>query len=149
MSGAFGALGGDLSAVSINPAGSTIFNSSQGTLTAGTNNSSFDVTYANSKNTNSLTNLDLNQIGAAFVFKNNYSNSPWNKFVVSVFYERLDNYDSEFSIAGITNKSISSYFLENANGLELVNISAFEGESISQAYSAIGSTFGYQNQQAF
>ena len=33
MSGAFGALGGDLSAVSINPAGSTIFNSSQGTLT--------------------------------------------------------------------------------------------------------------------
>ena len=101
MSGAFGALGGDLSAVSINPAGSTIFNSSQGTLTAGTNNSSLDVTYANSKNTNSLTNLDLNQIGAAFVFKNNYSNSPWNKFVVSIFYERLDNYDSEFSIAGI------------------------------------------------
>ena len=149
MSGAFGALGGDLSAVSINPAGSTIFNSSQGTLTAGTNNNSFDLTYANSINTNSLTNLDLNQIGAAFVFKNNYSNSPWNKFVVSVFYERLDNYDSEFSIAGITNKSISSYFLENANGLELVNISAFEGESISQAYSAIGSTFGYQNQQAF
>ena len=149
MSGAFGALGGDLSAVSINPAGSTIFNSSQGTLTAGTNNNSFDLTYANSINTNSLTNLDLNQIGAAFVFKNNYSNSPWNKFVVSVFYERLDNYDSEFSIAGITNKSISSYFLENASGLELVNISAFEGESISQAYSAIGSTFGYQNQQAF
>ena len=27
MGGAFGALGGDLSAVSINPAGSTIFNS--------------------------------------------------------------------------------------------------------------------------
>ena len=39
--------------------------------------------------------------------------------------------------------------MENASGLELVNISAFEGESISQAYSAIGSTFGYQNQQAF
>ena len=149
MSGAFGALGGDLSAVSINPAGSTIFSSSHGTLTAGTNNSSFNVTYANSKNTNSLMNLDLNQIGAAFVFKNNYKSSAWNKFVVSVFYERLDNYDSEFSIAGVTNKSISSYFLENANGLELVNISAFEGESISQAYSAIGSTFGYQNQQAF
>ena len=149
MSGAFGALGGDLSAVSINPAGSTIFNSSQGTLTAATNKSSYDVTYSNSKNINSLFNLDLSQIGAAFVFKNNYNSSPWNKFVISVFYERLDNYDSEFSIAGNTNKSISSYFMENANGLELVNISAFEGESISQAYSAIGSTFGYQNQQAF
>ena len=72
MSGAFGAIGGDLSAVSINPAGSTIFNSSQGTLTAATNNSLFDVTYVNSKNNGSLTNLDLNQIGAAFVFKNTY-----------------------------------------------------------------------------
>ena len=149
MSGAFGAIGGDLSAISINPAGSTIFNSSQGTLTAATNNSLFDVTYVNSKNNGSLTNLDLNQIGAAFVFKNTYNNSLWNKFVVSIFYERLDNYDSEFSISGNTNNSISSYFIENANGLELINISAFEGESVSEAYSAIGSSFGYQNQQAF
>ena len=32
MSGAFGALGGDLSAVSINPAGSAFFNSRHGAL---------------------------------------------------------------------------------------------------------------------
>ena len=38
MSGAFGALGGDISGISINPAGAAIFNTSQGVLSASTKN---------------------------------------------------------------------------------------------------------------
>ncbi len=68
-------------------------------------------------------NFDLHQIGAAFVFENN--NSMWNKFVVSLFYEQLQDYNARFFAAGSTNNSIASYFLENANGLNLENISAF------------------------
>ena len=149
MAGAFGALGGDISGVSINPAGSAIFSTSNGSFSASTKSNSLDVSYGGSSNKNSSVNLDLHQIGAAFVFENYKKNSPWKKFVLSVFYERLKDYDNEFSIEGTTNNSISSYFLQNSNGLQLGNISALEGETISQAYSAIGSIYGYQHQQAF
>ena len=110
MAGAFGALGGDISGVSINPAGAAIFNTSQGALTASNINTSNDVTYGNTMTNKTDSNFDLNQIGAAFVFKNNNNNSRWKKFVVSLFYEKLEDYNTQFIAAGTTNSSISSYF---------------------------------------
>ena len=91
----------------------------------------------------------MNQIGAAFVFKNNVIDSDWNKFVVSVFYEQLQNYDNQLFAAGQTTNSISSYFTDYADGLRLDEISALPGESISVAYSEIGYYNGYEHQQAF
>ena len=108
MAGAFGALGGDISGVSINPAGSAIFSTSNGSFSASTKSNSLDISYGGSSNKNSSVNLDLHQIGAAFVFENYKKNSPWKKFVLSIFYERLKDYDNEFSIEGTTNNSISS-----------------------------------------
>ena len=68
---------------------------------------------------------------------------------MSVFYERTNDFNTRFSVQATTNNSISSYFLQNANGLQLGDISALEGETITQAYADIGSSYGYQNQQAF
>ena len=45
--------------------------------------------------------------------------------------------------------SIDSYFLANAQGLRLDQISAFDNETITDAYVDIGNTFGYPHQQAF
>ena len=75
-------------------------------------------------NNQTVNNFDLHQLGAAFVFKNNNNNSPWKKFVVSLFYEQLQDYNARFFAAGTTNNSISSYFVQNANGLNLGNISS-------------------------
>jgi long-subunit fatty acid transport protein len=47
------------------------------------------------------------------------------------------------------NTSIGDYFLEYAEGRRLDEISALEGESLSEAYNAIGSLYGFGNQQAF
>ncbi len=91
----------------------------------------------------------MNQIGAAFVFKNQDLDSKWNKFVLSVFYEQLQNYDSRILSSGVTSNSISSYFTDYANGLRLDDISSLTGESISDAYNAIGYYNGYAHQQAF
>jgi hypothetical protein len=149
MSGAFGALGGDMSAVSINPAGSAIFNSSHGAMTVSTQSVSNDVFYGSNTQRLKDNSFDMNQIGAAFVFNNTDLESTWNKFVISVFYEQLQNYDNQFFAAGSTQNSIGSYFLEYADGLRLDEITALEGENISQAYSGIGSAFGSNYQQAF
>jgi hypothetical protein len=149
MGGAFGALGGDISAISINPAGAAIFNKSHGSLSASNNSISKDAFFGGRTTNRTKNNFDLHQLGAAFVFKNNNTNSLWNKFVVSLFYEQLQDYNARFFANGTTTNSISSYFLQNANGLKLGDIRLLNGETPTQAYGDIGAVFGYQHQQAF
>jgi hypothetical protein len=149
MSGAFGALGGDMSAVSLNPAGAAIFNNSHTSLTLSNSDVDNKTTYFNNSNSSSNSNFEMNQAGAAFVFNNYNNNSPWRKFVLGFAYEQTQNYDTRFFASGISNTSIDSYFLANAQGLRLDEISAFPDESITNAYREIGNSFGFANQQAF
>lgn len=79
MSGAFGALGGDMSALSINPAGAAIFNTSHGSLSVSTQSSSNTALYGSGSQTLENDSFDMNQLGAAFVFKNKDLDSDWNK----------------------------------------------------------------------
>jgi hypothetical protein len=149
MSGAFGALGGDMSAVSLNPAGAAIFNNSHTSLSLSNFDMDNNTTYFNNTNSSSNSNFELNQAGAAFVFNNYRNNSPWQKFVLGFTYDQTQNYNTRFFSSGISNTSIDSYFLTNAQGLRLDEISAFPDESISDAYRDIGNSFGFANQQAF
>lgn len=150
MSGAFGALGGDLSAININPAGAAVFNSSEASLSLGVFNRDNTIGYFNGLSSASNSNIDLNQTGAAFVFKNYNGDSLWKKFVLSIAYDRLADFDDDWVANGINpNNSIGDYFLQYAQGQRLDEISAFPGESITEAYSEIGSFYGFGNQQAF
>jgi len=149
LSGAFGALGGDMSAVSINPAGSAIFTKSQASFTVSNLSVNNDVNYFNGFSSSSESKFDLNQAGAAFVFASYDSNSKWKKFALSVAYDKTGNYDDDWYASGTNTRSIDSYFLNYAQGSRLDEISAFSGETISQAYSEIGSAYGFSNQQAF
>ena len=150
MGGAFGALGGDMSAVNINPAGSAIFNSSHASVTLGYFDKQDDITYFNGVNTASDSNVDINQLGAAFVFSNNNPNSPWKRFTLSAAFDRVADFDDDWLASGVNpNTSIVEYFFAFADGQRLDEISAFPGETISQAYSEIGRFYGFGNQQAF
>ncbi|WP_179005414.1 OmpP1/FadL family transporter [Winogradskyella forsetii] len=153
MSGAFGALGGDMSSVNINPAGSAIFNNSHASLTLGLFNTKNDVSYFNGKNSSSNSNLDLNQLGAAFIFNNTNSNSPWKKFSLSVAYDSSANYDDDWVASGTNTTSIDSYFDSFANGSDIPFgiLKLQPGEFIEEAYADIGRipTDGYAIQQAF
>ena len=149
MSGAFGALGGDMSAVSINPAGSAIFTNSHASISLSSIYIKNDVNYFNGFNTSSESKIDLNQTGAAFVFKNSNPDSDWKKFVLSVAYDKTSNFENNWFASGTNTRSIDSYFLQQAQGLRLDEISALPNESFSEAYADIGRAYGYGNQQAF
>lgn len=150
LSGAFGALGGDMSAVSINPAGSAVFSTSHISMSLSNRYVKNESQYFNGNSSTSFYDFDLNQSGAAFVFNNRNSNSGWKKFTLGIAYERVNDFDDSYYAYGTNpNNSIDRYFLEYANGLRLDEISALPGESYSQAYSEIGSIYGYGNQQAF
>ena len=150
MGGAFGALGGEISSISLNPAGSAIFNNSYLSLSFASDKKTNDVSLLNAYNTQDKSNLTMNQIGGVFVFNNIGGAKKWKKIVVGLSYDQTNNNFNEFFVRDFTNSnSIDSFFLANAQGLRLDQISAFENESITDAYVDIGNTFGYPHQQAF
>ena len=150
MSGAFGALGGDLSAIAVNPAGSAVFNNGHFSISFGSENKANQASLLNASNNFDKKSLTLNQIGGVITFENLEKDKNWSKISLGISYNQTKNNFNEFSIYNISNNnSIDSYFLNNANGLRLDQISAFEGESITEAYIDIGNVYGFSHQQAF
>lgn len=139
MSGAFGAVGGDLSAISINPASSSVFNNNQisGSLNyfGLTNKSS----YFGSARTETANDFNLNQAGGVFVFESN--NSEWTKFALAINYDNLNNFENKSFSAGFNpNSSITNYFVESANGIKLQDLDDFSLNIYD---------FDFKGQQAF
>ena len=150
MGGAFGALGGDLSAIAVNPASSAVLNDGHFSLSFGTDSKSGNASLLNSSNNFEKNNFTLNQIGGVINFENIDKNKKLNKISVGISYNQTKNNFNEFSVLNISNNnSIDSYFLNNAEGLPINQISAFENETITQAYIDIGNVYGYTHQQAF
>lgn len=155
LSGAFGALGGDMSAVSTNPAGSAVFSQSHASFTLSNIDTENSTQYFNGLGNTNESNFDINQGGATFVFASN-GNSPWRKFTVGVAYEKTNDFNDNWFAFGTNtnndpnfNNSIASYFYDFANGKRLDEISALPGESLADAYSDIGAVYGFGHQQAF
>lgn len=148
LSGAFGALGGDLSAMDINPAGSAVFNNSFGTLTLGLRNNNNDVNYFNTGTSNSFSTFDLSQGGVVLVFLNSDQDSNWRKFSLGFNFNQQNNLTDEFIARGTSNSSIDDYFLGYANGTPLNLLQTLPNESIRDLYTYLGESYGYGAQQA-
>ncbi len=116
MSGAFGAVGGDLSAININPAGSLFFNNNFASASISSFNNSNNANYFGTKNKENFSTLDLNQIGAVLVFNDTSGKSEWNKISVALNYDNTNNFDNRIFTSGINPfNSISNYFVDQAN----------------------------------
>jgi hypothetical protein len=149
LSGAFGALGGDLSALNINPAGSAVFNNSQFTMTGTNYNRNNDATYFGTTNNTRLNSFKINQVGGVMVFKNYDKNSDWKKYSLAFNYDLVNNFSNQFFAAGNSNEGIDNYFLAFAQGQPLGPLFVQDGELIEEAYLDIGSSIGFGPQQAF
>nr|WP_315156640.1 outer membrane protein transport protein [uncultured Flavobacterium sp.] len=120
MSGAFGALGGDLSSININPAGSAVFNNNQFATTMGSYDIDNDSKYFGVSTSAGDNNFDINQAGGVFVFKTRDPNNDLTKFSMAINYENTNNYDNSLFSAGISPiHSVDKYFLSYADGVPL------------------------------
>ena len=107
MAGAFGALGGDLSALNVNPAGSSVFSEDQFSITGNFFDLQNETTYGGNTRINPFNSLDLNQAGAVFVYRNN---GPWRKVALGINYEQVQDFDNEFRAVGNSTEGIDNYF---------------------------------------
>lgn len=118
MGGAFGAIGGDLSAINQNPAGSIFFANNFATFTGSSYNTKNTSRYFGTTRSENDNSFDLNQAGVVFVFKDNNPKNDWKKITLALNYENNNNFDNNIYSAGINPyNSIDKYFLRFANGL--------------------------------
>ena len=149
MAGAFGALGGDLSSITSNPAGSSVFLYNE--IGASVNYNSKDVKgmYSGQPRTIQDDDFNFDQFGAAFVFNNTNEKSPWKRITASISINRVTNFNQRSSIYGAGKNSISDYFLYYADGVAFEDIQIYDDETISDIYSYLGEEEGFGAQQAF
>ena len=145
MGGAFGALGGDLSAINVNPAGSVVFANNQAGGTLSSFNTKNNADYFGSKTCQSENSFDLSQGGAVFIFEDRSGKSDWNKFSFALNYENTNNYDNSLYTKGTNpTNSVANYFLSYANNgknltkLGILESSFYEDLSFSQQQAFLG-----------
>ena len=138
MSGAFGALGGDLSAIGINPASSVIFTNNQVGVTLSSFNTKNYSNYFGLKTDNTNSGFDSNQAGGVFIFKN--PESKWSKLALAINYDNTKNLDNSLFSSGVNSNSIANYFTSYANGIPLGNLTGYSYDQLfydeQQAYLA-------------
>jgi hypothetical protein len=140
MNGAFGALGGDLSAISYNPASSAIFLNNQAGLTLRSYNTNNKSNYYGITNSEIDSDFDLNQAGAVFVFENGSKRSKWKKFAIGLNYQNQMNFDNSHFSSGTNSNSIANYFTSYANGIpqSVLQDSFFDDLSYSEQQAFLG-----------
>jgi len=106
MSGAFGALGGDISSININPAGIAVFNNSAFSGSFNSRNTDITSNYYGTSRNNQNQFFNLTQAGAVLVFRSAY-NSEWEKFAIGFNYRMKKDYNNGFSAVG--NSGIATF----------------------------------------
>ncbi len=147
MSGAFGALGGDMSALNVNPASAAVFNNHQFSATLSNYHKKNNADYFSRNSKINRNFIEINQVGGVLVFKSN--NSDWGKIAIAANYDIVQNFDDKISISGISNQGIDQYFLGYAQGIPFGPLLRKDGEYLEDAYIDIGEKLGFSNQQAF
>ncbi|MDD7915042.1 OmpP1/FadL family transporter [Polaribacter ponticola] len=122
LSGAFGALGGDISAINVNPAGISVFKNSIFTGTFNSRNTEITTNYYGNSRTNQDQFINLSHAGAVLVFDSAYSNE-WSKFAIGFNYRITKDFNEDFSIQGNSGiATFTEYPLDNNSPTFLYNI---------------------------
>lgn len=118
MGGAFGALGGNLSALNVNPAGSAIFTTNFASITLTNYNQKNKSNYFGTKTDAKDNSFDMNQLGSVWVFNNYDLESKWSKFTIAINYDKANNFNKSIYSNGLNpSNSIADYFISYANGI--------------------------------
>ena len=152
MSGAFGALGGNLSAIHVNPAAGAVFNTNQFGLSSSTLSIDNKTSYFGTSTPTEIRNSDLNQIGGVLILKNNNKDLAWKKIAFGFNAQRQSSYNNTIQISGTnTANGLDTYFLDYAAGKDGGVFGLSGDETVREVYQFFGNSagYGFEYQQAF
>ncbi len=106
MSGAFGALGGDISSININPAGLAVYKNSAFASSFNTRTTDINASYYGNNITTQSEYVNISQAGAVLLFDTAY-NSEWTQFAVGFNYRINKDFKDTFLAKG--NSGVSTF----------------------------------------
>ena len=106
MGGAFGAVGGDISSMIINPAGISVFNGNNAAITFQIRNTNTATSYYGNSLTTQEDYFNISSAGAVLTFENNID-TDWSKFTFGVNFRISTDFENRFIAKG--NSGFSSF----------------------------------------
>lgn len=146
MGGAFGALGGDMSSMSVNPAGIGVFTKSTGSLTISVLGSNSEASYLGTTASDGRLNFNIGNAGFVARFRRKKAEDKqwaWKAFHLGASYNRTASFSRRTSIIGVnTSSSMIDTWVDklNQSGIAYTDI-PFEvapGGEFSDAYMGWG-----------
>ena len=122
MSGAFGALGGEVSSIYQNPAGGGVFAKSEISGTYSHTNMNTDATYYGDTSYNTNSSSRFPQFGMVIVFDSPYASSNWTKFTLGFNYSMLMIFVEIIQQAGITANLYATIYIRSMTHLLLTTL---------------------------
>lgn len=138
LGGAFGALGGDMTTMSVNPAGIGVFAKTEASFTLGILSTASDASYLGTMASNSRMNLNIGNAGFVARFnrrKGEEKQWAWKAFHLGLAYNRTSSFNSRTSVAGVNTQS--SYIDQHVNALN-----SFSGVNENSPYDVERFGFG-------
>jgi hypothetical protein len=132
MGGAFGAVGGDVTSMIINPAGISVFNGDNVSLTFQARNTNYLTTYYNNSLTTEEDFFKVTNAGSVLTFENNFNNE-WSKLALGVNYRISADFEDRFIAKGNSGfSSFNSFPLDISQNPIIYDIS--EDQELSNYY---------------
>lgn len=108
MGGAFGALGGDMASMSVNPAGIAVFTKTTGSASISVLSSGSEANYLGTTSSDGKLNFNITNAGFVARFKRRKGEEKqwsWKAFHLGVSYNRTGNFHRRTSVIGVNSSS--------------------------------------------
>lgn len=117
MGGSMGAIGGDISTLSFNPAGIAVFRKTELSITPSIFTATTSSTYNKTNSSDRKLNFNLGNIGLVATFKLKDTTTGWQSLNFGIGYNRTNNFHNRIDIKGDnTTSSLLDVYVANANG---------------------------------
>jgi long-subunit fatty acid transport protein len=135
MGSSMGALGADLSSISVNPGGAAFFRKDEFSFTTSLNFINVSSNYNGVVIKDSKVNPSLNHLGYASANILSDTNNKWKSFTLGFNYNRNNNFNRNISINGPgSGSSLGDDFLMHADGIVSTKLDPFTTQLAWNAY---------------
>lgn len=142
MGSAFGALGGDFSTLSTNPAGIALYKKSELTFTPNIYSSNVSSSYNGTTNSDVKSNFNLSNTGMVFTFhtantrfNDDLQTPQWMNVNFGFGYNRTNNFHNNYLMEGFNDKnSLMTQYLDWSQGLSVNELNGYDTKLAWEAW---------------
>jgi hypothetical protein len=143
LGNALGALGGDMSTASLNPAGIAIYRRMEVGLSLGALFDNTKTDFLGNVGKDRLSQFSFGNIGLVIAAPLRRSRTNWKSINVGLTFNRIANYARNFTYQGASTGSRVQSFAENSGGIPTGSLNVYEGWLAYNAYLMDSVSGGY------